>query len=81
MTADGTVTESARSAPPPPDPADEDLARMLVLMWSLASGRRLDRGTRPDKLSPQELIDFWADDFTPVSGRHARACARAEAAA
>jgi hypothetical protein len=63
------------------DPADEQLARILVLMWSLASGRRLPSGVRPDELSAEELIDFWADDLAPATGRHARGAARAKAAA
>jgi hypothetical protein len=63
------------------DSADEQLARILVLMWSLASGRRLRPGPRPDELSAEELIDFWADDLAPVTGRHARPGAPAKAAA
>jgi hypothetical protein len=54
------------------DPDDEQFARVLVLMWSAISGRRLRTGTRPDQLSSDELIAFWADDLTLVSGRHAR---------
>jgi hypothetical protein len=63
------------------DPADEQLARILVLMWSLASGRRLRPGVRPDELSAEELIEFWADDLAPVAGRHARGTAHDKAAA
>lgn len=63
------------------DPADEQLARILVLMWSLASGRWLRPGVRPDELSAEELIDFWADDLDPVAGRHARGSAYAKVAA
>jgi hypothetical protein len=54
------------------DPADEQLAGVLIRMWSLASGRRLRPGARPDQLSPDELMNFWADDLAPVCGRHAR---------
>jgi len=50
-------------------------------MWSLASGRRLRPGVRPDELSAEELIDFWADDLAPAAGRHARGTAHAQAAA
>jgi hypothetical protein len=50
-------------------------------MWSLASGRRLRSGARPDELTAEELIDFWADDLAPVAGRHARGAAHAQAAA
>jgi len=63
------------------DPADEQLARILVRMWSLASGRRLRQGVRPHELSAEELIDFWADDLAPVGGRHARGTGHAQAAA
>ena len=63
------------------DPADEQLARILVLMWSLASGRRLRPGARPDELSAEELIEFWADDLAPVAGRHARGAVHDKAAA
>jgi hypothetical protein len=71
------------SAVPPSDtPADEQLARMLILMWSLASGRRLPPGTRLEDLTADELINFWADDLIPGSaGRHARGPAHAEVAA
>jgi hypothetical protein len=61
------------------DPADEQLVGVLVRMWSLASGRRLRPGTRPDQLSPDELMNFWADDLAPAIGRHARAQAHSEA--
>jgi hypothetical protein len=50
---------------------DDLLAAMLVRMWSLASGRRLEPGVGPGQLSADELVDFWADDFSPAVGRHA----------
>jgi hypothetical protein len=50
---------------------DDLLAKVLISMWALASGRFLRRGVRPDQLSEEELIEFWADDMTPASGRHA----------
>jgi len=53
------------------DADEQQYADTLVRMWSLASGRRLRPGIRPDELSEDELIEFWADDFTPPSGRHA----------
>ncbi len=56
--------------------ADEVLAAMYVRMWSLASGRRLPPGTTPGQLSAEELITFWADDLSPVPGRHAAPDAR-----
>jgi hypothetical protein len=39
-------------------------------MWELASGRTLRRDIRPEQLTEEELISFWADDLTPASGRH-----------
>ena len=56
----------------PDDPGDEVLAAVLIRMWALASGRTLPRDVPPDQLSAEELIDFWADDMNPESGRHAR---------
>jgi hypothetical protein len=50
---------------------DELLADVLVRMWALASGRRPRPGVRPEQMSEEELISFWADDLTPVTGRHA----------
>lgn len=60
-------------AMPPGDsgPCDDELASLLVRMWSLASGRSLPPGTRPADLTEQQLLDFWADDFSPTHGRHA----------
>lgn len=53
--------------PPTPQSDDELLACLLISTWSLLTGRRL-RATAPEDLSPDELIDFWADDF-PAPGR------------
>lgn len=55
----------------PADADEQQLADTLVRMWSLASGRRLRPGVRPCELSEDELIAFWADDFTAPCGRHA----------
>lgn len=55
-------------------PADEDditLAAMYLRMWSLATGRRLQPGRRLEDLTEDELVGFWAEDVSPVSGRHA----------
>ncbi|NRQ33678.1 hypothetical protein HII36_17735 [Nonomuraea sp. NN258] len=41
--------------------ADEQLLITLVTTWVLATGR-MPPAARPDELSPEELIDFWADD-------------------
>jgi hypothetical protein len=55
-----------------PDAADDDLlAAIFVRMWALASGRVLPRNVRPDELSEEELIAFWADDPSRAAGRHA----------
>jgi hypothetical protein len=57
---------------PVPSTADDDvLADILISMWALASGRFLRRGVRPEQLTREELINFWADDLTPTPGRHA----------
>jgi hypothetical protein len=53
------------------DMDDEFLAGLLIRMWTLASGRTLRTDVRPEQLSSEELIRFWADDLTPPSGRHA----------
>jgi hypothetical protein len=51
--------------------ADDDLlAAVLIRMWALASGRSLPRNVSLDELTTEELIAFWADDFSTVSGRH-----------
>lgn len=47
---------------------DDLIADMLISMWALQSGRFLRRGIRPDQLSEEELISFWADDLTPETG-------------
>ena len=50
---------------------DDRLAWLLVRMWSLASGRTVRDDVPPDQLTADELISFWADDFTVPCGRHA----------
>jgi hypothetical protein len=72
---------SGRGSPPQPavgegddrgDRDDEYIADLLIRMWSLASGRTLRSDIRPEQLSSEELISFWADDLTAAaSGRHA----------
>jgi len=55
-----------------PRTADDDfLANLLVRMWELESGHSLPRNVRPDQLSEEELIGFWADDLEPAAGHHA----------
>ncbi len=72
----GGAARLPATAPPsvsrPDDPGDKVLAAVLIRMWALASGRSLRRDVPPDQLSTEELIAFWADDMTPVAGRHAR---------
>ena len=68
------VTFPGPSSPGRPavdDMDDEFLAGLLIRMWALASGRTLRSDVRPEQLSSEELIRFWADDLTPPSGRHA----------
>ena len=45
----------------PPLSRDEFIARLLVDIWTLATGRTL-RDVPPHELTAEELIDFWADD-------------------
>jgi len=75
-----TVTDSAGQSAgragktvsgPAGEPDDDQLAALLVRMWSLASGRTLRSDVPPDQLTEEELICFWADDFTQPHGRHA----------
>jgi hypothetical protein len=47
---------------------DDVLAAVLVATWSLTSGRTLPPGVRPDELTEEELLWFWADDLAPRSG-------------
>ena len=57
-----------------PDGGEEDdefMAGLLIRMWALASGRTLRADVRPEELSSEELIRFWADDLTVGCGRHA----------
>lgn len=65
------VTRVHLTTPADTDTDEDVLADILICMWALASGRFLSRGVRPDQLSEDELINFWADDFTPAVGRHA----------
>ncbi|MGI5274114.1 hypothetical protein ACQEUU_33610 [Nonomuraea sp. CA-218870] len=44
-----------------PCPADEHLLITLLTTWVLATGRT-PPAARPEDLTPDELIDFWADD-------------------
>ncbi len=62
---------------PPAAIVDEFMAGLLIRMWALASGRTLRSDVRPEQLSCEELIRFWADDLAPPSGRHAGSPCRA----
>jgi hypothetical protein len=55
----------------PGEPDDDLLAALLIRMWALASGRSLRRDVPATQLSEEELINFWADDMSPPTGRHA----------
>lgn len=72
-----TASRGSRPAPAgPPGSArvadsDDILAAVLIRMWSLASGRTLRTDVRPDQLTEEELLGFWADDMATAAGRHA----------
>jgi hypothetical protein len=55
---------------------DELLGSLLISTWSLTTGRQLRCDVPPEKLTEQELIDFWADDqlwsAPPWHDRYAR---------
>ncbi len=68
------LTAAGEGGPAGPDGGegdDEFMAALLIRMWALASGRTLPADVRPEQLSSEELIRFWADDLTGGSGRHA----------
>lgn len=52
---------------------DSLLAALYMRMWALASGRPLPRDVPPGELTEEELVSFWADDFSQHTGRHAAA--------
>lgn len=52
---------------------DSFLAALYMRMWALASGRPLPRDVPPGELTEEELVSFWADDFSQRTGRHAAA--------
>lgn len=41
---------------------DEILARLLIISWTLATGRTLRGDVPPHMLSAEELVSFWADE-------------------
>lgn len=46
---------------------DELLAFLLVSTWVLATGRPFPR-VPLQEMTEQQLIDFWADDYSEPSG-------------
>jgi len=56
---------------------DEFVARLLVDIWTLATGRTL-RDVPPHELTAEELIEFWSDDHLDAGTRH-RGAARSRA--
>lgn len=56
---------------------DETVGHTLICIWSLLTGRTLRR-VPPSELTEQELIDFWTDDLSSASGRHAARSADAD---
>jgi hypothetical protein len=69
------LSADCRAAAGKPAGAEDDsfLAAMYMRMWALASDRPLPRDVPPGELTEEELVSFWADDFTPATGRHAAA--------
>lgn len=55
------MDESDQAMIYPPLSHDEFVARLLIDIWTLATGRTL-RDVPPHELTAEELIDFWADD-------------------
>jgi hypothetical protein len=41
---------------------DELIARLLIDIWTLTTGKTLPCDVPPDELTEEELIDFWSDD-------------------
>ena len=41
---------------------DELIARLLIHIWTLATGKTLRGDVPPHELTEEELIDFWSDD-------------------
>jgi hypothetical protein len=78
--AAGTQAPGQGSLGRPSGGDDEFMAALLIRMWALASGRTLRSDVRPDQLSSEELIRFWADDLTSPAGRHAGPAGTARAA-
>lgn len=56
-------------APDPRRSDDELIAYMLIRIWALMTGRSMRRDVSPDRLSEDELIDFWADPLIEQEGR------------
>ncbi|NUW32395.1 hypothetical protein HTZ77_13280 [Nonomuraea sp. SMC257] len=74
------VTGDRRPGRPPGPWAhdDDQLLILLVTTWALATGRT-PPGRPADRLTPEELIEFWADEQTasgspPSPGRRRPTC-------
>jgi hypothetical protein len=50
---------------------DDLLAALFFRVRALESGRSLPPDVRPEQLSEEELIGFWADELNPAAGHHA----------
>jgi len=47
---------------------DEFVARLLIDIWTLATGKTLRCDVPPHELTAEELIAFWSDDhLDPVA--------------
>jgi hypothetical protein len=46
----------------PPLSHDEFVARLLIDIWTLTTGRTLRCDVPPRELTTDELINFWSDD-------------------
>lgn len=61
------MDESDQAMIYPPVSHDEFVARLLIDIWTLATGRTL-RDVPPQELSAEELIEFWSDDHLEAEG-------------
>jgi hypothetical protein len=60
--------ESREHGQPWGTPAEQTLALVLITTWALATGRTLRTDVSPDRLSRDELIDFWSDPLCEETG-------------
>jgi hypothetical protein len=69
------MDESDQAMIYPPVSHDEFVARLLIDIWTLATGRTL-RDVPPQELSAEELIEFWSDDNLAENGPSSRRSAQ-----